>query len=111
MWEDGRAMELNENAELGSGQVEDRRGSTGRGGGGFGGGGGGFPIPIGGKLGLIITVIIVLGGLFFGGAKMFGGGGGNQQADNANLEQKCAKSNPNRFQEEDCRNWLYVTSI
>jgi uncharacterized protein len=108
-------MELNENAELGSGQVEDMRGSTGGGGGfgGFGGGGGGgLPIPIGGKLGLIVTVLVVLGGLIFGGAKMFGGGGsGNQQANNANLEQKCAKSNPNRFQEEDCRNWLYVTSI
>src|SRR3954451_22338746 len=106
-------MELNENAQLGSGQVEDMRGSTGGGGGfgGFGGGGGGG-VPIGGKLGLIITIIIVLGGLFFGGTKLFGGGGGgNQQADNANLEQKCEKSNPNRFQEEDCRNWLYVTSI
>jgi predicted metalloprotease len=112
-------MELNENAELGSGQVEDMRGSTGGGGGfgggggGFGGGGGRFPIPIGGKLGLIITVLIVLGGLVCGGTKLLGGGGGggNQQADNTNLEQKCAKSNPNRFQEEDCRNWLYVTSI
>jgi predicted metalloprotease len=103
-------MELNENAELGSGQVEDMRGSTGRGG-GFGGGGfGGGGIPIGGKLGLIITVLIVLGGLFFGGSKLFGGGG-SQTADNANLEQKCAKTNPNRFQDEDCRNWLYVTSI
>src|SRR5689334_13838652 len=102
-------MELNENAELGSGQVEDMRGSTGGGGGfgGFGGGGGGgLPIPIGGKLGLIITVLVVLGGLTFGGTRLFGGGGGggNQQADNAALEQKCAKSNPNRFQEEDCRN-------
>ncbi len=43
-------MELNENAELDTSQVEDMRGSTGRGG-GFGGGGfGGGGIPIGGKL-------------------------------------------------------------
>ena len=110
-------MELNENAELGAGQVEDMRGSSGGGGGfgggGFGGGGGGFPIPIGGKLGLIITVLIVLGGLVCGGSRLLGGGGsgGSPQANNTNLEQKCAKTNPNRFQEEDCRNWLYVTSI
>jgi uncharacterized protein len=108
-------MELNEDAELGSGQVEDMRGSTGGGGRGFGGGGfGGGGIPIGGKLGLIITVLVVLGGLFFGGTQLFGGSGGSggsQTADNSDLERKCAKSNPNRFQEEDCRNWLYVTSI
>src|SRR4051812_19193289 len=67
---EGPAMELNENAELESGQVEDLRGSTGGGGGGSLGGGG-FPIPIpgggGGKLGMIITVVVVLLMLFGGG--------------------------------------------
>jgi predicted metalloprotease len=112
-------MELNENANLGSGQVEDMRGSSG--GGGGGGGFGRLPIPSGGggKIGLIITLVVVVLGVCMGGA--FGtnilggggssGGGGDPQANNTNLEQKCAKSNPNRFKEEDCRNWLYVTSI
>ena len=111
-------MELNDNAELGSGQVEDMRGSTGGGGGGgMFGGGGGLPIPSsgGGKIGLIITVIVVLASVCLGGGyglNMFGGGNGSDQsADNTSLEQKCAKSNPDRFKNEDCRNWLYVTSI
>jgi predicted metalloprotease len=114
-------MELNDNAELGSGQVEDLRGSGGGGFGGFGGGGGGgrggIGLPIGGgKIGLIITLIIVVAGVCLGGAfgtNILGGGGGsaNQPADNASLEVKCGTANPNRFQNEDCRNWLYVTSI
>ena len=59
-------MELNENAELDTSQVDDR---AARGGGG-GGGGGGIPIPIGGGrggiIGLVITVLVAL----------LGGGGG-----------------------------------
>jgi uncharacterized protein len=109
-------MELNENAQLGSGQVEDLRGS----GGGFGGGGGGLrgggiPIPIGGgRMGLVVTIVIVLAMVIFGGvfgSNILGGNGGDQQADNSSLEQKCSTANPNRFQNVDCRNWLYVTSI
>ncbi len=103
-------MELNENAELGSGQVEDLRGSGG--GGGFFGRGGGGGIPIrGGRIGLIITIVIVLATVCLGGA--FGTNilGGNDKPDNSSLEQRCAKTNPNRFQDVDCRNWLYVTSI
>jgi predicted metalloprotease len=111
-------MELNQDAELGSGQVEDFRGSGGGGGGGFGGGGGGFggiPIPIGGgKIGLIITIVIVLGMVCLGGAfgtNILGGSSGDQKPDNSSLEQRCGRNNPNRFQDVDCRNWLYVTSI
>jgi predicted metalloprotease len=112
-------MELNNDAELGSGQVEDMRGSTGGGGGGFfggGGGGGGFGgLPIGGgKIGLIITLVVVVAGLCLGGGtlgKSMFGGSSTPKADNNDLATKCAKSNPNRFQNEDCRNWLYVTSI
>src|SRR6185369_12399360 len=118
----GSAMELNDNAQLGQGEVEDLRGSGGGGGGGFGGGGfggggGGLSLPIGGgKIGLIITLIIVVAGVCFGGAygtNIFGGGFGlgNKPADNASLDIKCGTANPNRFQNEDCRNWLYVTSI
>jgi len=56
-------MELNENANLDTSQVEDLRGSTG-GGGGFGrGGGGGIPIPLpsggGGWIGLILTIVVL----------------------------------------------------
>src|SRR3954464_3890659 len=119
----GSAMELNDNAQLGQGEGEDLRGSGGGGGGGGGffggggGGGGGIGLPIGGgKIGLIITLIIVVAGVCFGGAygtNILGGGSGsgNQPADNASLEVKCGTANPNRFQNEDCRNWLYVTSI
>ena len=112
-------MELNENANLDTSQVEDLRGSTG-GGGGFGGGfgrggGGGIPIPLpsggGGWIGLILTIVVLVGGAIFGGANLLGGGGGNQTPDNNNLDQKCAASNPNRFQEVDCRNLLYVNSV
>jgi predicted metalloprotease len=105
-------MELNENANLDTGQVEDLRGS----GGGGGRSGGGIPIPLpsggGGWVGLIVTAVLVIGGAIFGGVNVLGGdGGGSQQGDNTNLEQKCATSNPNRFQEVDCRNLLYVNSV
>jgi hypothetical protein len=110
-------MELNNDADLDSGQVEDLRGSTGGGGGGLGGGGlGGLPIPIGGgKIGLIITLIIVIGGVCLGGS--FGTGilggsdSGTQQADNGDLNKRCDKSNADRFKDVDCRNLLYVNSV
>jgi uncharacterized protein len=105
-------MDINENADLDASQVEDARGS----GGGFGGGGGGIggiPIPIGGgKIGLIITVVVVLGMLILGGT--FGRGllgGGSDSGGGADLGEKCATTNPDRFKETDCRNLLYVNSI
>jgi uncharacterized protein len=114
-------MELNENANLDTSQVEDVRGSGGGGGvfggGGFGGGGGmgGLPIPVGGgKIGLIITVIVVLGMLVGGGifgSNLLGGSSGDQQASSTSLNEKCGTANPNRFQDVDCRNLLYVNSI
>ncbi|GAA1788192.1 hypothetical protein HC028_12640 [Planosporangium flavigriseum] len=103
-------MELNENADLDTSQVEDARGA-GRGGGGFGG----IPIPIGGGIGTIITLVVVVIGLVVGGGtfgrSMLGGGDGNDQGNNTQLEQKCAASNPDRFKDADCRNLLYVNSI
>ena len=101
-------MDLNENADLDTSQVEDVRG-------GGGGGGGGFNLPIGGRglagtlVGLIVVVLLgVLGVNQFTGDSSGGGGG---TADNSDLNAKCAKSNPNRFNETDCVNLLYVNSI
>jgi predicted metalloprotease len=105
--------DLNQGADLDTSQVEDVRGAGGGIGGGRGGLGG-LPIPIGGgKLGLIITIVVVLGTLVLGGTfgrNMLGGSGGGG-GDNSNLNQKCATSNPDRFNETDCTNVLYVNSV
>jgi uncharacterized protein len=100
-------MSLNPDAQIDTGQVEDRRGS----GGGFGipisfGGGGGR----GGLVGLIVTVLLVLVGGGFGASQLLGGDNGGG-ADNGNLNQTCSTANPNRLQNLDCRNTLYVNSI
>jgi predicted metalloprotease len=102
-------MELNENAQVDTSQIEDQRGS---------GGGGGFGIPIpggggGGRGGLIATVIAILVALLGGGgvvASQMGGGGGGT-ADNGNLNESCATGNPDHTKQTDCRNALYVNSI
>jgi predicted metalloprotease len=105
-------MELNENADLDTSQIDDQRGS---GGGGGGGGLGGLPIPIpvgGGRLGLIVTVVVVLGTLLLGGTVGRNVlGGGDQQGDNTQLAEACSSANPDRLQRTDCRNVLYVNSI
>ncbi len=108
-------MDINENADLDTSQVEDVRGSGGGGSAGGLGGIGGIPIPIGGgKTGLIITVVVVLAMLVLGGVfgrGMLGGGGDSGSGGGADLGEKCATTNPNRFQETDCRNLLYINSI
>lgn len=97
-------MELNQNAQIDTEQVEDARGA----GGGPGGGGlGGIPIPIGGRggiVGLVVLALLVLGGVV-GGNALTGGG------DNGDLSQQCAADNPDRLKRLDCRNALYVNSI
>ncbi|ASW57840.1 neutral zinc metallopeptidase [Plantactinospora sp. KBS50] len=107
-------MELNENAEVDTSQVEDMRGSTG--GGGGGGGRMGIPIPIpggggggrGGLIGIVIAVLVaLLGGGF--GVSQLGGGGGDQPADNSTLNQRCDAAD--KTEQRDCRNTLYVNSI
>jgi predicted metalloprotease len=98
-------MELNQDAQVDTSQVEDQRGS---------GGGGGF-LPIGGGggrggiIGLIATVILVLAGGGFGASQLIGGGSGS--TDNSNLNQECSTANPDRLNNLDCRNTLYVNSV
>ena len=99
-------MELNENADIDTSQVEDQRGSGG------GGGFGGLPIPIGGGglIGIIITVVIALVGGYFGVNSLGGGNSGSSQSDNSNLQQECANKST-ALDKLDCRNVLYVNSI
>ena len=102
-------MELNQDAQVDTSQVEDQRGSGG------GGGIGGLPIPIGGGgrgglIGLIITAVLVLAGGGFGASQLLGGAGGGQ-TDNTKLNQSCSTANPDRLNQVDCRNALYVNSI
>jgi predicted metalloprotease len=101
--------DLNPDAQIDTSQIEDQRGGGG-GGGGFGGmlpiGGGGGR---GGLIGLVVTVVVVLLGGGFGATQLLGGGGG--RTDNGNLNQECSSANPNRLQNLDCRNALYVNSI
>ncbi|MEV4813626.1 KPN_02809 family neutral zinc metallopeptidase [Micromonospora avicenniae] len=97
-------MELNENAQIDTSQVDDRRGSG-------GGGIGGIPIPIGGGrggiVGVVIAVLVALVGGGFGlNAAM---DGGDPAGDNTSLEQKCSADDALR--QLDCRNTLYVNSI
>jgi hypothetical protein len=98
-------MELNENADIDTSQVEDQRGS-----GGGGGGFGGLPIPIGGGgiVGLIIFVILAIAGGYFGINNL--GGGSGSSGDNGNLQQECADKS-SALKQLDCRNVLYVNSI
>ncbi|GAB3810258.1 KPN_02809 family neutral zinc metallopeptidase [Micromonospora zhanjiangensis] len=100
-------MELNENAEIDTSQVDDRRG-------GGGGGGMGFPIPgggggRGGLISIIIAVLVALVGGGFGISQLGGGGGGDQPADNSSLNAECKA--PDATKKQDCRNVLYINSI
>jgi predicted metalloprotease len=98
-------MELNENANVDTSQVDDVRGS-----GGGGGGFGGLPIGGGGLTGIIVTVLIALVGGYFGINNLTGGGSSQPEAgDNTNLQQECSQAD--KLKQLDCRNVLYVNSI
>ena len=98
-------MELNENANVDTSQVDDVRGS-----GGGGGGFGGLPIGGGGLTGIIVTVLIALVGGFFGINQLGGSGDSSTQTgDNTSLSQECSQSD--KLKQLDCRNVLYVNSI
>src|SRR5436190_11849350 len=99
-------MELNQDAQIDTGQVEDQRGG---GGGGLGGmlpGGGGR----GGLIGAVVTVLILLVGGGVGASQIFGGSGGGN-SDNKTINQDCSSSNPDRLQKTECRNTLFINSI
>ncbi len=98
-------MELNENADIDTSQVEDRRGSGG------GGGFGGLPIPIGGGgiVGVIIFLVLAVAGGYFG-INNLGGGEGSSTGDNTSLQQKCSDK-AERLKQLDCRNTLFINSI
>jgi len=104
--------DINEQADIDTSQISDQRSA-----GAPAGAGGGLPIPIpvgGGKIGLIITVIVVLATIVLGGGfgtGLLGGGDSGQTGDDTGLAQRCAKDNPERLKERDCRNALYVNSI
>jgi predicted metalloprotease len=90
-------VDFDENADLDTSQIEDSRAS----GGGLGGmvPGGGKTIG-GGIAGLLIAV--VLGLLGYNGA-LPGISTDSPAGDNRALAEKCARTNPDRFREADCR--------
>jgi uncharacterized protein len=94
-------MELNENADIDTSQVEDRRGS-----GGGGGGLGGLPIGGGGIVGIIITIVVAVVGGYFGINQI---GGGSDTGDNTNITQECSQQGA--LDKLECRNVLYINSI
>jgi predicted metalloprotease len=97
-------MDVNENAQIDTSQIDDRRGRAGLGGGGLGG----VPIPIPtSKGGLIVTIVMLVialaGGGYFGRGLI--GGGSDQDVS------QCTSAHPDRLNDPDCRNALYVNSI
>jgi predicted metalloprotease len=98
-------MELNENADIDTSQIQDQRGSGGGGGGGFGG----LPIGGGGIVGIVIFLIVAVVGGFFGVNNLGGGSGSSSSGDNTSLNQKCSATD--KLKQLDCRNALYVNSI
>ena len=97
-------MELNDNADIDTSQIEDQRGS-----GGGGGGFGGLPIPIGGGgvVGIVIFLLVAVVGGYFGVNNL--SGGSSSTGDNTALKEKCSASD--KLKQLDCRNALYVNSI
>jgi uncharacterized protein len=97
-------MDLNENAQIDTGQVRD----VGRSGGG--GGLAGLPIPMGkgGGVGLLILLAVMVIGGIVGGNTLLGDDGG---AGGDDLARECAADNPDRLQNVKCRNALFVNSI
>lgn len=99
-------MELNENAELDSSQVEDRTSSPGR------GGGMSFPMPTGrgGLVGLIVTVVFALVGGGFGLNAITGEESGTDRSGpTGTLAEECAVEKT--LDNLKCRNLLYINSI
>ncbi len=99
-------MELNENAQIDTSQIEDERGSGGGGGGGFGG----LPIGGGGLAGIVVSVLVALVGGYFGISNLSGGGTSQPATgNNTTISQECTQSDA--LKQLDCRNTLYVNSV
>ena len=97
-------MELNENARIDTSQIDDQRSTGGGGGGGLGG----LPIGGGGVTGFIVSLVLAVVGGYFG-INQIGGSGEPQAGDHTALSQQCTQ--PDRLEQLDCRNALYVNSI
>ncbi|WP_033340389.1 KPN_02809 family neutral zinc metallopeptidase [Catenuloplanes japonicus] len=101
-------MELNENAQVDTDQVTDRRGS-----GGGGGGLSGIPIPIGGGkgawIGFAVFLVISLIGGGVGLNSMGDGSSDSGGGSGESLSQECSGSA--KLEQLECRNVLYVNSI
>jgi predicted metalloprotease len=91
-------MDFDKDAQIDTSQIDDLRGSAARGGGGGMIPGGGKTVG-GGIVGLILFVVLGLLGVN-GNLPVVQGG---DSADNSDLQQRCAVSNPDRFREADCR--------
>lgn len=98
-------MGFDERAELDTSQVEDARGSS---------GGGGFSIPGGGKTiggGLVGLLLVVIIGFLGANGLPVDLTESSAPADSQGLAQKCARANPDRFKEADCRQVATVNDL
>jgi predicted metalloprotease len=102
-------MDFDKDAELDTSQIDDLRGAgSSAGGGGMGGLPGGGKTVGGGVVGLIIFIVL---GLLGANGNLPGLESGPSSGDNRALEEKCAKTNPDRFREADCRQALTFNDL
>jgi len=102
-------MEFDKDAELDTSQIDDLRGAgPSAGGGGMGGLPGGGKTIGGGVVGLILFIVI---GLLGANGNLPGLEAGPSTGDDRVLREKCAKTNPDRFREADCRQSLTFNDL
>jgi predicted metalloprotease len=97
-------MDFDKNADIDTSQIDDLRGSGSAGGGGMIPGGG--KTIGGGVVGLILFIVLGLLGVNGNLPGMDSGSG-----DNTQLQEKCARTNPDRFREADCRQALTFNDL
>jgi predicted metalloprotease len=102
-------MDFDKDAELDTSQIDDLRGAgSSAGGGGMGGLPGGGKTVGGGVVGLIIFIVL---GLLGANGNLPGLESGPSSGDYRELATKCAKTNPDRFREADCRQALTFNDL